>query len=217
MAAALSEENRQLNTIRFIDATRQLIDEDGLEGVSIRKIAEKAGFHNSTIYLYFKDVNQLILLASLKHFGEYSRALSAQIQKHESILDNYFAVWSFFCQTVFGKPQIFYNFFFGKYSNNLTDTILQYYDLFPEEKIEYPKEIEEMYYAKNIHERGLVFLRPLIALELPRVTSENVELVNDIIISCLQVLLEEKCQIPQADSDVFTKRLLDMIHYIIGA
>lgn len=216
MCAALSEENKRLHTIRFINATRQLIDEEGLEQVSIRKIAQRAGFHNSTIYLYFKDVNELIMLASLKHFGEYSRALSIQVQKHESAVDTYFAVWTFFGQAVFSQPQIFYNFFWGKYSDNLTDTMVQYYDLFPDERIVYPKEIEEMYYARNIHERCLVFLRPLIHHGFPRVTAENVELINDIIVSCLQVLLEEKCRNPEADSSIFTERLLNMIHYIIG-
>ena len=42
------------NTIRFIEAAEELIDEHGIDNVSVRKIADKAGFHNSTIYLYLK-------------------------------------------------------------------------------------------------------------------------------------------------------------------
>ena len=70
------DEQKRKNGIAFVEATQALIDSEGLERISIRKIADKAGFHNSTIYLYFKDVNQLILLASLKHFNEYSKKLS---------------------------------------------------------------------------------------------------------------------------------------------
>lgn len=69
------DEQKRKNGIAFVEATQALIDSEGLERISIRKIADKAGFHNSTIYLYFKDVNQLILLASLKHFNEYSKKL----------------------------------------------------------------------------------------------------------------------------------------------
>lgn len=32
------------NTIRFIEAAEELIDEHGIDNVSVRKIAEKAGF-----------------------------------------------------------------------------------------------------------------------------------------------------------------------------
>ena len=70
------------DTIRFIEAAEELIDEHGIDNVSVRKIAEKAGFHNSTIYLYFKDVNELILLASMKHFNEYSKALARLSSKN---------------------------------------------------------------------------------------------------------------------------------------
>ena len=80
------EPNKELlkrqNTICFIETTRSLIDDIGVKNISIRKIAEKAGFHNSTIYLYFKDVDELILLASLKHFKGYSAALAENTKKH---------------------------------------------------------------------------------------------------------------------------------------
>ena len=77
------------NTIRFIEAAEELIDEHGIDNVSVRKIAEKAGFHNSTIYLYFKDVNELILLASMKHFNEYSKALARLSSKNWDSTENF--------------------------------------------------------------------------------------------------------------------------------
>ena len=59
MSMNQKEELRTQNMIRFIEAARELIDQEGLESLSIRKIAEKAGFHNSTIYLYFRDMDHL--------------------------------------------------------------------------------------------------------------------------------------------------------------
>ena len=78
------ETNKELqkkqNTIRFIEAARLLIDEIGLKKVSIRKIAEQAGFHNSTIYLYFKDKydirNKLIAHKASRIFSVADDALS---------------------------------------------------------------------------------------------------------------------------------------------
>ena len=70
MSMNQKEELRTQNMIRFIEAARELIDQEGLESLSIRKIAEKAGFHNSTIYLYFRDMDHLVMLATRKHFTD---------------------------------------------------------------------------------------------------------------------------------------------------
>ena len=44
----------------FIDAAIQIIDEEGVEAVSARRVAELAGFSYATIYNYFKDLNDLL-------------------------------------------------------------------------------------------------------------------------------------------------------------
>ena len=121
------------NTIRFIEAAEELIDEYGIDNVSVRKIAEKAGFHNSTIYLYFKDVNELILLASMKHFNEYSKALARLSSKNWDSTENFYFVWRFFVESMLKNPKIYYNFFFGKHGQDFGSLFKRYYELFPEE------------------------------------------------------------------------------------
>ena len=206
---------KQQNRIRFIQAAQELIENEDLEKVSIRRIAEKAGFHNSTIYLYFEDVDQLILLSSLKYFNVYSKALSELSTKDLTPLETFIKIWNFFVQTVFRKPKIFYNFFFGKHSENLTRIMKQYYELFPEEQEEYSPEIEDMYYGQNIHERCLRVLELLIGTDT-RVNEETIGLINDINVSYFKYLLEQKCQNPSLDSDILKDKLLKMLHFIIS-
>ncbi len=205
---------KQQNRIRFIHAAQELIENEDLEKVSIRKIAEKAGFHNSTIYLYFEDVDQLILLSSLKYFNEYSKALSELSTKNLTPLETFIKIWDFFAQTVFRKPKIFYNFFFGKHSENLTRIMKQYYELFPEEQEEYSPEIEDMYYGQNIRERCLKVLELLIGTGT-RVNEETIGLINDINVSYFKYLLEQKCQNPSLDSDILKDKLLKMLHFMM--
>lgn len=208
------ENLKQLNAIRFIKATQELIDDEGIEHVSIRKIAEKAGFHNSTIYLYFKDADQLILFASLKYFTEYSKALSELSTWHLKPRENFMAIWDFFSQTAFRNPQIFYNFFFGKYSTDLDNMIKQYYEYFPEEQEKYSPDIEDMYYSNNIHDRCMRILLPL-AKAKSRIDESNLEIANDIIVSYLKYLLEQKCQNPSLDPDMLIEKLLNMLRFVI--
>ena len=210
------DDEKRKNAIAFVEATQALIDTDGLEKISIRKIAEKAGFHNSTIYLYFKDVNQLILLASLKHFNDYSNKLSEYSTMIASPKDKFIAVWQAFGETVFHKPHIFRNFFFGKYSSNLTPIITQYYRLFPEEKSAYTKEIEEMYYGGNISDRCLQILKPLMEVDTTLVSEENLHLVNTIIVACLKQLLDLACANPELDPDDMNEQLIQMICHVTG-
>ena len=47
MAEFEKDEQKAKNAICFIKATQELLDTEGIEKLSIRKIAEKAGFHNS--------------------------------------------------------------------------------------------------------------------------------------------------------------------------
>lgn len=216
MAECEKDEQKAKNAVCFIKATQELIDTEGLDKLSIRKIAEKAGFHNSTIYLYFKDLQHLILLASLKHFAEYNHTLVEYSRQQRSPEESFFAIWEAFGKTVLQNPPIFYNFFFGKYSQNLTPIIRQYYELFPEEKEEYSKEIESMYYGNSIQERCLQILAPLADHPTVRVTSDNMELVNSIIVSCLKDLLQQKCENPALDSQQLNANFLSMLSYIIG-
>lgn len=44
----------------FIDATKQIILSEGVQSVSIRKVADHAGYTFTTIYNYFKDLNELL-------------------------------------------------------------------------------------------------------------------------------------------------------------
>ena len=216
MAECEKDEQKAKNAVCFIKATQELIDTEGLDKLSIRKIAEKAGFHNSTIYLYFKDLQHLILLASLKHFAEYNHTLAEYSRQQRSPEESFFAIWETFGKTVLQNPPIFYNFFFGKYSQNLTPIIRQYYELFREEKEEYSKEIESMYYGNSIQERCLQILAPLADHPTVRVTSDNMELVNSIIVSCLKDLLQQKCENPALDSQQLNANFLSMLSYIIG-
>jgi len=44
----------------FIEATKEIIAEEGIDKVSVRKVGEKAGYSYATIYNYFSDLNELL-------------------------------------------------------------------------------------------------------------------------------------------------------------
>lgn len=58
--------NKELQETRmkgyFIQATRDILRGEGLKGISVRNIADRAGYSYATLYNYFKDVNDLVFI-----------------------------------------------------------------------------------------------------------------------------------------------------------
>lgn len=210
-----NDEQKRANLIHFIRITQQIIEEEGLKNVSIRKIAALSGFHNSTIYLYFKDLNELIMLASIKRFQKYSNALEQQSNRRADAYNNFYAIWECFAESAFRYPCIFHNFFFGKYSDDLPTFLNTYYDLFPEERNKYSAVIESMYFGKNYTERCLKILLPLNNDPRTCVTDENIQLINEMSVCFCKELLNQKCAAPETDNAFLQRKLMDMLHFIV--
>lgn len=209
------ELQKKQNMITFIDATTQMIEEVGIANLSIRKIAEKAGFHNSTIYLYFEDLDELLILASIKFFQEYSQSLGLLSKEDLSPGESLIKVWDSFLTSAFKWSYLFHNFFFGKRSDHLSTYMDRYYDLYPEERIEYSNVIKDMYYGENISERCLKLLQTALP-ETSKVTEDNIYMICDIIISFCKYKLEQKCQDPTLDNEKLKEECLHVISFVTG-
>ncbi|MBN1953366.1 MAG: TetR/AcrR family transcriptional regulator [Bacteroidales bacterium] len=46
----------------FIQATKEILKGEGLKAISVRNIADQAGYSYATLYNYFKDINDLVFL-----------------------------------------------------------------------------------------------------------------------------------------------------------
>ncbi len=46
----------------FIQATKEILKSEGIKSLSVRNIADQAGYSYATLYNYFKDVNDLVFL-----------------------------------------------------------------------------------------------------------------------------------------------------------
>lgn len=71
-----SEEKKELQKNRmksyFIESTKELIIEMGIENITTKKIGDRAGYSYATIYNYFENFNELICIC-IKEFSEEMR------------------------------------------------------------------------------------------------------------------------------------------------
>ncbi len=205
----------------FILVTREMIETHNFGDIHIRKIAEKAGFHNSTIYSYFKDADYLIALSSVKFFEKYSKALSELSTKDLSEEESFFEIWKLFCLNAFESPAIYNHFFLGRHSNDLTKIFNEYYALFPEEKQKHSDKINTMYFGKNLSVRCLEILKPLVNSENTRLTEDNLEIANKIIISVFKNLLATAIQktgfeLSEYSPEALTEEFLTSLKFVVN-
>ncbi|BES64752.1 hypothetical protein SANA_11910 [Gottschalkiaceae bacterium SANA] len=45
----------------FLDAAKEILAEEGVKKISVRKVGDRAGYSYATIYNYFKDLNELLI------------------------------------------------------------------------------------------------------------------------------------------------------------
>ena len=112
--------------IYFIEATEKLIRSDGVEGLSIRKIASEAGYNSATLYNYFEDLEHLVLFGSVCYLREYIVLLGKSLKQNMTSVDRYRTIYHCFNRVAFRYPEIFHNMFFGRYSNKLGTVVRVY-------------------------------------------------------------------------------------------
>jgi len=68
-------EKAELTKRAFIDAFWLLAKKQGLFRVTVSQVAKKAGYHRGTFYVYFEDINDLILCAENEIIEELKEKL----------------------------------------------------------------------------------------------------------------------------------------------
>lgn len=91
----------------FIEAAKEIIEKEGVNEVTARKVGKLSGYSYATIYNYFKDLKELLAYCALDYLKECSKEIMAVntesldiisiIQKYNTTYFNFFAK----------KPQLF--------------------------------------------------------------------------------------------------------------
>lgn len=173
----------------FLSATKAILDVEGVKGVSIRKVAANAGYNSATLYLYFKDVNDLITLASIGYLEGYCGMLAHSDELMPDTLTAYLYSWRVFSRYATVYPDIFYQLFFSKHSEPLSESIERYYSIYPEQLNNLDDKIYDMLNRGELAERNLVLLTQLAKSNV--VETKRIENINRLTVAYFKSLLEE--------------------------
>lgn len=168
LISSLGEEMtiRQKRTmIFFIEATKHILQEDGYDHLTIREIAQRAGYNAATLYHYFRDLDELIIYGSVGFLSDYVRLLACRIKHSMTALQKYQTIYACFNEVAFVWPRVFYHMFFGNHHVDLGQVISTYYKvLYPEELQKIPDlALREMLQRGTLFERDEVMMDELVA------------------------------------------------------
>ena len=177
----------------FIEAAEKILREDGIEGLSIRKIAAEAGYNSATLYNYFEDLEHLVLFASVRYLKSYIARLEHEVDDRSmNELEQYRKVYEIFSECCFDNPEIFHNMFFGKYRGKLGEVISQYYTIYPSDLGSPPGMIRDMLMQGDIYKRDMAFFPTLVSQGL--VSIDKVNETKNLIIRTHQSFLYDALQ-----------------------
>lgn len=172
----------------FIKAAEEIMDADGIEAVTIRSVADKAGYNSATLYNYFDNIDHLIYYASIKHLKAYAEELPDQVKGSKNALDRFFKIWECFCRHAYTNPKIYHLLFFNTFGENLKGTLEEYYRIFPEELAAQEVDTLEMLQKKDIFERNKAILKG--CMDEGFFLRENLDEINEMVLLIFQGMLE---------------------------
>jgi AcrR family transcriptional regulator len=98
----------------FIQATKDILRGEGLKSLSVRNIADQAGYSYATLYNYFKDVNDLVFLCINDFQEECKLFVKNQTKKRPKGIDKVKATILAYMNYFTEYPGIFDLFYLAK-------------------------------------------------------------------------------------------------------
>lgn len=163
----------------FIDACIEIIETEGVKGVTIRKVADLAGYNSATLYNYFENLDHLLFYASLKYLRNYLIKLK-ELNMPENRLQRFMEIWRCFAEEAFAHPTFFNHIFYMNYDMSFNDAVKQYYEIYPEELANLSENLLPMLTESNLYKRDLELLEDCVEAGL--ISREDLEPINDMIV-----------------------------------
>lgn len=157
---------------KYIEAACELLERNGLRGVSIRKVAEEVGCSSAALYRHFPDIDKLVAVASIRFLRDYIENARALSQVDLNPLELNLQLWECLAFYTFRNADLFENMFFGDPTGRLySEAVSEYFSLYPEDLMGLKDFMFDLFMNATIEERDMILLER--AEELGMISSEG--------------------------------------------
>ncbi|MFZ2257445.1 MAG: TetR/AcrR family transcriptional regulator [Clostridiaceae bacterium] len=219
----MEHSNKDIQRIRtmsfFVEAVQKIIEEEGIDAVTIRKVSKLAGYNPATLYNYFDNIDYLVGFASIKYLKDYHQSLKDEVEILKDPEERFLGIWRKFCFYSFEKPKIYQALFFKTPRYSLCDFFDFYFKMFPEELGEHTFDIQRMMQGCHITSRNLYVLLPVLEQRNKEIDTAKIHQINELMITvfrgklseCIEDQWSEAQRAKEVDKTVgYMKALLDL-------
>ncbi|ADI00569.1 TetR/AcrR family transcriptional regulator [Salisediminibacterium selenitireducens] len=171
------EIQRQRMWTYFLDAAAELIEEEGPDQVTIRKIAAKAGFTSSTAYNYFQDLSHLKFFTAMRFTKRYAEELPVYLERGSNIIDKWLYAWECFCKHSFEEPSIYAMLFMDHLGVMPQVLIDDYYEVFQDDLSGLPEPVKAIMTEHSFAKRSALYIQA--AADEGFMTEADIELIAE--------------------------------------
>lgn len=107
---------RQRIKMYFLEAAKEIITNEGVENVSVRKVADIAGYSYATIYNYFEDINELLWTVRSLIIKDIAAYMHNRINEPLYNLEGIKKLFRIYISYYFENPNVFKFFYFHQLS-----------------------------------------------------------------------------------------------------
>ena len=110
------------------------MNSEGIEAISIRRIAREMGCSSASLYRHFENLSELLYYAELHILSGYIDRLNEAEKDWKNIWDYYVGIWDCYSREAFRHPEEYDTLFLVNDNSKLNVSIKEYYEMFPDEK-----------------------------------------------------------------------------------
>lgn len=198
----------------FIDAARDIANEEGLDGVTIRSVADRAGYNSASLYNYFENLDQLMAFTSIDLVSGWLHELTDIMESNNDELDKYIMGWKTFSQHSFRDPTGFAYIYASENTDMVIKYFEDYFEIFPEPCEDIPQDILNLYKMKTLVDQEKIMIAPCIKAGF--FNQEDGESIYNLALLLHNGLLwtatkTTNSKTPQELSDIFMKYFVEYI------
>lgn len=192
---------KPLRKIRYIEITSEILQQEGIESVTIRKVAERAGCTSAVLYKHFENKEHLIMLASVRFLEPYIiEFIKLSSREDLSSIQIDLLLWKCFIDEAFRNKPYYELMFFSDHRDMLEDCVYEYYQMFPEVQRRFDGFSASIIFSNNLQERELLRLRR--AVHAGVLSLEDAALLSRLTVAVFNGIFTQYSGITMTDSQI---------------
>lgn len=199
----------------YIAKTIEIIASEGIEAVSIRRIAKEMGCSSASLYRHFENLSELLYYAELHTLTGYINRLNEAEKGWRNIWDYYVGIWDCYTREAFRHPHEYNTLFLENDNTKLNVSVKEYYEMFPSEKEKTNDFFLEMLETVDFMGRDFQICKKCVAAGV--IEYDDAVLLNRM--AC--VLYEGYFKmvvdhgVPEEEIDLWVKKYIDDLDWIV--